>query len=287
MVVAGPLLVAAVLAVATTALHRRLPPRLATAFVTATLVLVVVAAIPTLLVLTLAFAAHVPLIGTGARWCGHAMGVHADVPAWIGLPAAAALVWGAARVVRLVRDHRRLRCDRPGQVHLAADRRPYAVTLPGTGGQIVLSQGLVELLSPAEREVVLAHEQAHARHRHDRFLLAAELAAAALPVLRPLAGRVAYSLERWADDVAARACGNRRLVAETLGKVALHGLAPSAAGFAGLGVAARVRALLDPPVRRPGHGVVGALWSSVVVTALLVLYQFHHLQVLAAALCAH
>jgi hypothetical protein len=77
----------------------------------------------------------------------------------------------------------------------------------------------IDLLDEDEQRIVLAHERAHAHYRHDRYLLAAEPAAAALPPLRALARRVNYSIERWADEAAAAICGDRRLVAITLGKV--------------------------------------------------------------------
>src|SRR5258708_24833862 len=46
-------------------------------------------------------------------------------------------------------------------------------------------------------------------------------AAAANPLLRPVAAAVTYTVERWADERAARACGDRRLAARAIGKAAL------------------------------------------------------------------
>lgn len=284
---AFPLLVTLVVAAAATSVHRRLPPRLATRFVTIALVLVAVAALPTALLVAVAFLAHVPLIGFGFEWCTQAMGIHGSVPPWLGIPAVALVTFGAVRTFRLLRQHRSLRLEHPQPVHIAPSHQPYAVTLPGKAGQIVISTAMVDLLDDDEQRIVLAHERAHARFRHDRYLLASELAAAALPPLRALAERVNYSLERWADEAAAAACGDRRLVAVTLGKVALQANPPTTAGFSGLGVAARMGALLEPPIPNPPRRRVLALWASVAVTAGFSVYQLHHLERLLTALCLH
>lgn len=284
---AFPLLVTVSVAAVATSAHRRLPPRLATRFVTIALVLVVVAALPTALVVAVAFLAHVPVVGFGFEWCAQAMGLHGSVPAWLGGPVVVLIAVGAVRAVRLLRQHRALRVEHTRPIHVAHSHKPYAVTLPGRAGQIVISTAMVELLNEDEQRIVVAHERAHAHYRHDRYLLAAELAAAVLPPLRALAKRVNYSIERWADEAAAAACGDRRLVAITLGKVALQTNPPTVAGFSGLGVASRMGALLEPPVPNPHRIHVVALWSSIVVTAGFSVYQLHHLERLLTALCPH
>jgi hypothetical protein len=284
---AFPLLVTLAIAAIATSAHRRLPPQLATRFVTVTLVLVVLAALPTALVIALAFLAHTPVVGSGFRWCAQVIGLHASVPGWIGLPIVALVGVGTFRTLRLLRQHRALRRDDTQPIQVAHSHRPYAVTLPGRAGQIVISTAMVELLDDDEQRIVIAHEEAHARFRHDRYLLTAELAAAALPPLRPLSRRVTYSIERWADEAAAAVCGDRRLVAVTLGKVALQTHPATVAAFAGLGVAARMGALLEPPIERPRRSRIVALWSSLAVTATFGVYQLHHLERMLTALCPH
>jgi Zn-dependent protease with chaperone function len=284
----APLIVATVVAMTATSVHSRLPPRLAARLVTTALVVVTVAAVPTVMLVALAFLAHVPLLGgAGFRWCAEVVGLHGAVSAWVGAPAVALLVAGGWRSAQLVRQHRDLRVDHPARLRLAVSDRPFAVTLPGAGGQIVISTALLGMLDEREHAVVVAHERAHAGYRHDRYLLVAELAAAALPPLRAMAKRLAYSVERWADEAAAARCGDRRLVAATLGKVALHRHPPTVAGIAGLGVAGRMTALLRPAVRPPRRGAVVVLWAAVAVSAVFSAYQLHHLEQLVAALCAH
>jgi Zn-dependent protease with chaperone function len=249
---AFPSLVTLAVAAVATSVHRRLPPRLATRFFTIVLVLVVLAVLPTAVVVAVALVAI-----------------------------------GAFRTFTLLRQYRELRRDESRPIHIAQSHKPYAVTLPGRAGQIVISTAMVDLLDGDEQRIVIAHERAHARYRHDRYLLTAELAAAALPQLRALARRVNYSIERWADEAAAAACGDRWLVAITLGKVALQTNPPTVAGFSGLGFASRMGALLEPPIPNPHRCHVLALWSSVVVTAGLSVFQLHHLERLLTALCPH
>jgi len=68
---------------------------------------------------------------------------------------------------------------------------------------------MLRALSGPERRVLLAHERAHAAWNHYLFTTAARLAAAANPLLRPLAAEVGYTVERWADERAASLTGDR------------------------------------------------------------------------------
>ena len=281
-----PLFIAIVLAVAVTTVHRRLPPVLAARAVLITMVVVLGAALPTLWIASLGYLADAPVIGSRFRWCAEALGGHHPIPAAVGIVATMASVAGILRLLRVVRVHRRLRRDETGSVEIATDDQPFAFTLPGRGGHVIVSTGLIDMLDAPERDVVFAHEQAHARHRHDRYLLTAKLASSALPFLRPLASRLKFSLERWADEVAAESCGDRRLVAQTLAKVAMKQLpAAGMLGFNGLGVPGRVAALLAPPVSSPARVSLAGLWVAIGATGALAAFQIHHLFLLLTALC--
>lgn len=96
-----------------------------------------------------------------------------------------------------------------------------AYALPGRPGRIVVSDPLLHRLDAGSRAALVAHEQAHLAGRHYLFATAARLAAAANPMLLPVARAVEYTLERWADEYAAAVTGDRALVAETIGHVAL------------------------------------------------------------------
>lgn len=281
-----PLSLALLLAALVTASHRRLPPLVATRAVTVTLAVVAAAAVPTLWIVSLGYLAHVPLFGGRLQWCAEAFGVHDPIPWWLGVPALVLAIVGLVRVIVVMRGYRRLRHDIAGSVEIADHDQPFAFTLPGRGGHIVLSSGLVEMLDEAEQAVVVAHEHAHADNRHDRYLLVAQIAAALVPFLRPLADRLHFSLERCADEVAVALCGDRGFVARILGKVALHSAAPAGAmAFGGLGAPARVAALLSPPPTPLRSVATLGLWGAISVTGLLAAFQVHHLIRLITALC--
>ena len=208
-----PLTVTMMLTMVVTATHRRLPPVVAARTVTIILAVVAAAAVPTLWIVSLGYVAHLPC----SRWIG-----------------AAALLMSIAGIVRARTGVQALSPPAPqppGTVEITDHDQTFAFTLPGRGGQVVLSTGLIDMLDEAEQQVVLAHERAHAHHRHDRYLLTAQLAAAVIPLLRRLAGRLQFSLERWADETAVARCGDRGFVARTLGKVALRRITPAGAAF--------------------------------------------------------
>lgn len=276
-----------VIALIATSAHKRLPPQVAARWLALTLAAVLAAALPTVVMLGLAFLAHAPLVGSGFLWCAQAVGIHGTVPAWLGLPAIAMTILGVHRVMRLLLEHRSVRVNKGTALHVAHSNKPFAVTLPGKAGQIVVSTALLARLNAAERRVVIAHERAHARHRHDRYLLIAAVAAAAVPPLRAVASRLTFSIERWADEDAASECGDRAFVARTLGRVAVQSSPIGVAAFAGLGVPARMHALFAPPVPPPGHTRMVAIWSAAVGIGACSVYQLRHVERLVAVLCPH
>jgi hypothetical protein len=179
-----------------------------------------------------------------------------------GLPAVAALGFGAAgaaytavRQVRALRAARREARDLPGDGVLAVvtDDRVDAYAVPG---RVVVSTGMLTALDPDERRVLFAHEIAHLTGRHHVFRVVVRVASAASPLLWPLRQALWYATERWADERAAAAVGDRLEAARVIGKVALAHERPRA----GMGIGAtrpgpvprRVAALLRPP---PRHGV--------------------------------
>jgi Zn-dependent protease with chaperone function len=283
-----PLLSAVAIALATTALHRRVRPQLSAVLLTGAILGVAAAVVPTMVVLSVGFLAHLPYLGGGFEWCRTVLGVHPTVNPWLGGIATLLLALGIVRVVRSVRAWRRHRCVEAGEPALVDSRDWFAYSLPGPGRRVAVSSGLVEALAGEELEVVLAHERGHALHRHDRHLLAAEVAAGLVPPLETLRRRLRFALERWADETAVDALGgDRERVARTLARVALGpaGMPDSLAAFNGLGVAARVDALLRPrPMSHEG------LWSSTIgvgVVAVLVAaaVQAHHVAGLLVTLC--
>ncbi|HEY3610516.1 MAG TPA: M56 family metallopeptidase [Pseudonocardiaceae bacterium] len=150
------------------------------------------------------------------------------------------------------------RCRDGGELTVVVDDRPLAHALPGRPGRIVVSTSMLAVLTPAQRRALLAHEQAHLDRRHHLFVAVIDVLAAANPLLRPLAGTIRFTTERWADEIAAGRVGDRTVVAQAVGRAALAGRTPSGGTVAMAATAGpvprRVTALLTaPPVAR--------LWS--------------------------
>ncbi|WP_030620250.1 M56 family metallopeptidase [Streptomyces sclerotialus] len=169
----------------------------------------------------------------------------------------AVAVAGGRTVLRHLRVRRRASralTGLPGsRVAVLPDTAAYAYALPSRRprpGRVVVSTAMLARLDSRERRALFAHERAHLTGRHHRYLLAVQLAARANPFLLPLRTATEFCAERWADEEAARAVGDRRATARAVGKAALvAGRAPLAglASFAAPGpVPRRVAALLGP-----------------------------------------
>ncbi|MDH6145316.1 Zn-dependent protease with chaperone function [Kitasatospora sp. GP30] len=158
--------------------------------------------------------------------------------------------WRRGRVLLQAR-HRCRTLPVSGDLAVLDDPVPEAFALPGAPGRVVVSTGMLRVVAGVELAALMAHERAHLRHRHHRFLLAYQLCAAACPLLRPLAREGAFAVERWADEEGAMAVGDRAAMARAVGRAALARKAdpgpqalPAATGGP---VPRRMRALLAPP----------------------------------------
>lgn len=166
-----------------------------------------------------------------------------------------------------------------------------AFALPGyrgRRGRVVVTSGMVRSLNPGEREVLLAHERAHLAGRHHLLSVVVDLAAVVHPALRSLRETLGFHLERWADEEAAAAVGDRRMAAAAIARAALAGASQRRTGRYPLlsatsgPVPRRVEALLRPtpaaPPGRAGRAGAVALAGSVVlaaVAALVTAYGLH------------
>jgi Zn-dependent protease with chaperone function len=269
-----PLLFPALAALSAGPLARRLEPRLATWLLTAAGLVLAASSTAVLGLLALAGLVRVPLV---AALKGYSPEVIArqDPAAWPAALAGAVLlalaVLGAARLAArragaLWAAALEAAClPGPGPVVITDDPGADAYTMPGLPGRIVISHGMLNALDPAGREILLAHERAHLNNHHHAFVSLAQLAAAANPLLRPVATAVSYTVERWADEHAARHTGDRRAVAETVARAAVaakRSRGPRSIPAAALGligrrrtgpgvVPRRVAALLAPPPQSP------------------------------------
>jgi hypothetical protein len=253
-----PLILPAVLAFAARQAGDRLGPRHGAVGLTVAATCASAATVWALALLVLTLFDDLPSMSARAQ------GLPEPVPDWVALTATAAIILAAVSAVRdLYQRHSPVRLLRSnqtaaGDVVMAADDEPLAVALPGRPGRILLTTGMVRLLSPRERAAVLAHERAHLKHRHHLLMAAAGAAAATSPLLRPVRDSVAYLIERWADEDAATEVGSRDLVARAVAKAALATTdRKPALGVHGGSVVRRVRALQSPP--SPATGKIIAI----------------------------
>ena len=275
--VALPLVVTLGVALAGSRRLDRLRPATAARCSAVLLAAVAIATIPTLWLIGLSGLAHMGFHNPVIDWSQHLLPDYPPFGAIIGIASLIAALAGTIRAGRVLAHHRRLRCTDTCPVEFIDTDEVYAYTLPGPARTIAISDGLRNALDDNEFDVVMAHEQAHARHRHDRFKLLALVTTAFVPPIAPVMARLDFYLERWADEEAVDHTGaERRLAALTIAKVALAGRSPQPAlGIADHGVAARAAALLEP-VEHPN--VTVRLQSSMVIAATLTFagYQLHH-----------
>lgn len=246
---------------------RHLSPPLAAATLCGLAVLAAAAWVWNLALLAGTLIGRLRYVADYGHWSGKALAAHDPVPvitaALAGVlivAAAAGLVWCCQRVGRelwrIWSVARTCRVATDDGVLIVADSAPHALAVPGLRGRVVITTAMIQALSVQERRVLLAHERTHLRCQHALFRLGVRLAAAMLPVLKPVVHDCDYQLERWADETAARTVRDRGLAAQALGRAALarHRATPSdvhsmALGFSDHGVVGRVQALLAEPIR--------------------------------------
>jgi Peptidase family M48 len=273
-----PLAVSVLLGVSAARLGRRLPPGTAVRLLTAAMLVTALANGFVLAVAGLLVLAQIPLVAALGHYSARVLGSGLPVPVVAG-GVAAVTVCGllAAALRRAALGGRDLvlaavACRRLGPavngLVVVDDDEPDAYTLPGLGGRVVVSTAMLRALPADERRVLLAHEAAHLSRRHHLWVQAAELAAAANPLLRPAAAAVRAAVERDADEIAAAEVGDRALAARALARAGLaraaarRATAPQVAlAGADAAVAERARALLagPPPRRRVLAGMLAAL----------------------------
>ena len=242
-----PLILPVLLALAAKHAGERLRPRTGAIGLTVAASAAAAASMWALTLLTLTLFDDLPSMAARAH------GLPEPVPDWVAVPAAAAIALATAAFGKDLRQRRStvrlLRGDQTAadDVVMAADDEPLAVALPGRPGRILLTTGMARLLGPGERAAVLAHERAHLAHRHHVLMAVTGAAAAVNPLLRPVRDTVAYLIERWADEDAAAALGDRDLVARAVAKASLATVdRRPALGVHGGVVVRRVRALHEP-----------------------------------------
>jgi Zn-dependent protease with chaperone function len=225
-----PLVIPALAGAAARPLAARMEPRQATWLLTGTAVALAACSMAALTLLVAFAAVRLPALAAVGDYSQHVVRRLDAIPAVAGVIGGLALAGAAATVAVIFRNRARALAESYRRAAaLGTDDRIVVVpgpaldayALPGRPGRIVVSGHLLDRLDAASQTVLIAHEQAHLAGRHHIFAAVARLAAAANPMLIPVARAVEYTLERWADEHAARVTGDRRLVARTVGRVAL------------------------------------------------------------------
>lgn len=172
------------LAIAARPLAERLPPVTATWLLSVSAILLAAASSAVLGMLALTALVRLPLVDVIGKMSGQV--ISRDDPA--------ALLTAGRKARQLPGS---------GQVVVTDDDAADAYTLPGLPCRIVITVGMLRALAASEWQVLLAHERAHAAGLHYLFGTGARIAAAANPLLHPVASAVGYTMERWADEHAA------------------------------------------------------------------------------------
>lgn len=201
---------------------------------------------------------------------------------------------GARHIRELVHAERLARLPFAGDVIDLPDADPRACAVGGlTGGRIAITSGLRRCLTEDEQAAVLAHERAHLAGGHHWYRMVAAWCGAVCPLLHRLPGLVEQSCERAADEAAALAIGDRRLLARALGKAALAAAraqqqTPASGGspaFLHGGVPDRMAALLETPPALTRAPVLSA--TTCVATVVVMVVAAVHASIDCLALLQH
>ncbi|MFD8999847.1 M48 family metalloprotease [Streptomyces sp. NPDC059582] len=278
-----PLVLPFVLCLATSRVSVWARPTAALWILTATTLVSAVACVVSLAALVLTGLFLVPGFARFSHFVRHLCTPSAHAAAGLAILAACALAVGGLRFAQAaVRHGRTLRAAHRqvarlpvvGDLCVVDSPRPDAYALPGRPHRIVVTAGMLRSLEATEREALFAHERAHNAQRHHYFLTAAEIAAHCHPALRRVRSEIRLAAELAADEAAARAVGDRKLVAVAVARAALasHEAGPSTRPYLTLGAATgpvsrRVATLLKPSTARRVSPVLAFLLALAVLTS--------------------
>jgi Peptidase family M48 len=280
-----PFLVSLLLGVVAPGLAHRLPPATAARVLAASSVVAAAARCAALGFLASTALGQLPALASAGHWSAGRLAATTPVPRAVALAAVVAVAAGAVNGLRVlavrvlaVRAVRALGRSLPGSGQLVVvDDDIEAVAVPAGRGRIVASRAHLADLPADERRALLLHESAHLTHRHHLYRLAVDLAGAVDLLQRGVRPAVLYATERWADEDAAGAVGDRAVVARVLARSGLRtagapraAWAPLAMGRSGSPLVPRVRALLGPaPRQRPGLLLATAALALVAVASVV------------------
>ena len=284
-----------------------LPPSTAVPLLTVAAVLTALATGFVLCIAAFTAAARLPAVASLGHWSTSALTAHDNVPLGVGLAATVVVAvllvlagtYATNALLDLVTADATCRRLGPSADNLVVlhDPHPDAYVVPGLHGRVVVSTAMLQALPADERRALLAHEHAHLQHRHHLYIQLSELAGRANPLLHPLVTAVRTGVERWADEDAAAATGDRRTTARAIARAALaqhaerdqvrvHRLALAATAAP---TVQRTQALLAPPVTRrtgPAAALVALLSVGPLAAVTSALLTEHYFELAQAALLA-
>ncbi|GGY37894.1 M56 family metallopeptidase [Streptomyces djakartensis] len=236
---------------------------------------------------------HVFATAPGPVAEAYALGTAGPWAATTAVALACGGLWSVAMLVREVGRTRARRRSRradllvrapllPGEVAVSGrlvvleSERPDAWWLPGTPPQLVVTTGALRRLKGRRLDAVLAHEQGHARARHDWLLNCSSALAGGfpqVPVFAAFRDEMHRLVELAADDTASRRFGS---LTTALALVELNehrgvfGPCPAPQAH----VPARVHRLLTPPDRLPAARRLRLTAAAALVPVVPVLVAF-------------
>lgn len=235
------------------------------------------------------FATAVPAVlgGAGAHEladaCSQVLGPAApggDVTGWASLGLLAWVLyarWRARRHVRCVTRTTRIEpwlghhCEAAGyDLAVVPATEPLAYSVPGPRPQIVVSEGLCEVMTATELAAVIRHEASHLRRRHHRELVLAcevEAVCSPFPALTRATGVLRLAVERCADEDAVLCPEDRHDIRRALTKTA----ATLAAAVAALSPAETIVARLAALEHAPAASVTGRAQTVAMIAAPVVI----------------
>jgi Zn-dependent protease with chaperone function len=282
-----PLVLAALFGILAPVIARRLPPPIATWLLSIGGLVAAAGSVAVLGFLAFTLLGRAPVLATQGHWSPTAL--QQDDPVAVPVEVAATLALAAVTVrvaaVALRRSRALLAAYRlaaalpahSAELAVILDPVPCAYAVPGRPGRIVASVGLLRGLHAGERRAVLAHERSHLRHRHHAHHTAAQLAAAANPLLRALPIAVRLATERWADEDAARTAPR-----DTVAQALIHAATPRRStptpavvlAVATEQIVTRVQAL-RAPAPQPSGWRIAALLAVLLLTAASTVLAAH------------
>ncbi len=265
-----PLLASLLAAPCARPLARRLDPQYSTWLLTAAALILASASTAALGLLTANALVRVPLVARLGHWSLAV--IHRNDESTVTIAYAAGVLLAACCSAVALFTVRRIRALRAAYAEAAClpntdlvvtdETAADAYALPGRPGhpgRIIVTAGMLDALDEAGQAALLAHERAHLDHHHYAYTSVARLAAVANPLLRPLATAVEYTVERWADEEAARVVGDRHQVAATIARAAIAAKTTRPQARIGIGMALGAvfgRSAHSGPISLAGAGPV-------------------------------